>query len=235
MALIVRDRVMETTTTTGTGSLSLAGAYTGYQAFDDVCANGDTVYYCIEALDSNGNPSGDWEVGLGTFNDTDTLARTSVHASSNSNNAVNFAAGTKRVSLDATGRFLRSVLGREVIQVLVTDPAGDDLETGDGKAYVRVPAKCSGFDLVAVAAAVTTASSSGTPTIQIYNVTQAADMLSTRITIDANETDSSTAASAAAIDTGNDDVATGDLLRIDVDTAGTGTKGLIVEMTFQLP
>jgi hypothetical protein len=102
MALIVADRVLESSTSTGTGNFSLAGAATGYRAFDDVCANGDTVYYTIEAVDGNGNPSGAWETGLGTFNDTDTLVRTSVSASSNANNAVDFAAGTKRVFLNVT-------------------------------------------------------------------------------------------------------------------------------------
>jgi hypothetical protein len=60
-------------------------------------------------------------------------------------------------------------------------------------------------------------------------------MLSTKLTIDANETDSSTAANAAVIDGAHDDVATGDMLRIDIDVAGTGAKGLMVEMQFQLP
>lgn len=102
MALIIADRVMESATTTGTGSFALGGAHTGYRAFDDVCANGDTVYYVIEGLDTNGNPNGEWECGLGTFNDTDTLARTTPQASSNAGAAVNFSAGTKRVFLDVT-------------------------------------------------------------------------------------------------------------------------------------
>lgn len=125
--------------------------------------------------------------------------------------------------------------GKRVVTIMVSDPNGSAITTGDGKAYWRVPAVMNGYNLVAVAAHVTTASSSGTPTIQINNVTQGADMLSTRITIDANEKDSSTAAAAAVIDASNDDVATGDEIRIDIDTAGTGTKGLMVEMTFQLP
>lgn len=106
MALIVADRVMETTTTTGTGALALAGAVTGHRAFDDVCANNDTVYYALWAVDGNGNPSGAWEAGLGTFTDTDTLTRTTVHASSNANAAVNLAAGTKHVILSATAAYL---------------------------------------------------------------------------------------------------------------------------------
>lgn len=122
--------------------------------------------------------------------------------------------------------------GAEAVTILVTDPGGSAITTGDGKAYFRVPSILNGLNLTSVAAAVSTVSSSGAPTIQIHNVTQAVDMLTTRITIDASETDSSTAATPAVIDTGNDDVATGDLLRIDIDVAGTGAKGLIVEMQF---
>lgn len=106
MALIVADRVMESSSSTGTGNFSLLGAYTGYIAFDDVMANADTCYYSIEALDANGNPSGAWEVGLGTFNDTDTLVRTTPAASSNAGAAVNFGAGTKRVILTASAAYL---------------------------------------------------------------------------------------------------------------------------------
>lgn len=125
--------------------------------------------------------------------------------------------------------------GKRVMGILVSDPGGDAITTGDGKAYFRVPSVMNGWNLVGVAASLTTASSSGVPTIQIRNSTQAADMLSTRITIDANETDSSTAAAAAVIDTANDDVATGDKIHIDIDVAGTGAKGLWVELIFQLP
>lgn len=109
------------------------------------------------------------------------------------------------------------------------------LTTGDGKTKVTIPVEFNGMDLVSVGAHVYTASTAGTPTIQIYNATQAADMLSTRVTIDANEKDSSSAATPAVIDAANDDVATGDELRIDVDVAGTNTTGLEVRMGFRLP
>jgi VCBS repeat-containing protein len=109
MALVVADRVLETTTTTGTGALALLGAVTGYRAFDDVCANNDTAYYVAWAVDANGNPSGDWEAGLGTFTDTDTLTRTTPAASSNAGAAVDFAAGTKHVMLSATAGYLAMV------------------------------------------------------------------------------------------------------------------------------
>ena len=127
--------------------------------------------------------------------------------------------------------------GKAVISILVFDDS-QDVTTGDGAGDVfwRVPAVLNGYNLVAVAAAVQTAGTTGTTDIQINNVTQAADMLTTKITIDSTETDSSTAATSAVIDTGNDDVATGDRIRIDVDaTSTTAAKGLLVELTFQLP
>jgi hypothetical protein len=93
------DRVMETSTTTGTGTYTLAGAVTGYQTFAGV-GDGNTAYYCAMDVDGNGIPTGGWEVGLGTYTAAGTLlARTTMLASSNSNNAVNWAAGTRRVFL----------------------------------------------------------------------------------------------------------------------------------------
>ena len=128
-----------------------------------------------------------------------------------------------------------SEYGTEMVQLLVSDPNGSAITTGDGKAYFTIPAKLNGWNLIIAQAGLTTASSSGTPTIQIANVTQAADMLSTRITIDANELTSYTAAVPPVIDASNDDVATGDLIRIDIDVAGTGAKGLMIILGFQLP
>jgi hypothetical protein len=105
--------------------------------------------------------------------------------------------------------------------------------TGNGQAYFRVPSALNGMNLVSVAAAVVTAGTTGTMDIQIANVTDAVDMLSTKLTIDSAETDSSTA-TAAVIDTTKDDVATGDMLRIDIDAihSGTAAKGLVVELQF---
>ena len=95
MALIIKDRVQETTTTTGTGAVSLGGAVTTFVTFSSVMANADTTYYAIIS-------STDWEVGLGTYATSgNTLARTTVYASSNAGAAVNFAAGTKYVYVDA--------------------------------------------------------------------------------------------------------------------------------------
>ncbi len=127
--------------------------------------------------------------------------------------------------------------GRRIVTVLVSDPNGDAITTGDGKAYYRVPAVLNGYNLVGVAASVDTVSSSGLPTVQLRRKRSGSDvdMLSTKLSLDASETDSSTAATAAVIDTSNDDVATADRIYVDIDVAGTGAKGLAVEMTFQLP
>jgi hypothetical protein len=92
MALVVADRVKETTTTTGTGSVTLAGAAVGYQTFA-VIGNGNTTYYTIA-----GQGTAEWEVGIGTYSTTGpTLARTTVLSSSNSGSLVNFSSGTKDV------------------------------------------------------------------------------------------------------------------------------------------
>ena len=94
MALVLDDRVKETSTTTGTGTLNLSGAVSGFQTFVAGIADGNTTYYAIVNRDE-----AEWETGIGTVTDasTDTLARTTVIASSNSDSAVDFSAGTKDV------------------------------------------------------------------------------------------------------------------------------------------
>lgn len=114
--------------------------------------------------------------------------------------------------------------------------AGTDTATGDAKAYFTVPSQLNGFNLTAVKATVYTAGTTNTTDIQIRNKTQTADMLTTKITIDSTETDSATAATPAVIDTSNDDVATGDVIAIDIDAvSSTPSKGLFVLLTFTKP
>jgi hypothetical protein len=93
MALVVNDRVKETSTTTGTGTFDLGGAVSGFESFVTAIGNGNTTYYSIV------NENGEFEVGLGTVTDaaTDTLSRDTIISSSNSDAAVNFTAGTKNV------------------------------------------------------------------------------------------------------------------------------------------
>jgi len=127
-----------------------------------------------------------------------------------------------------------SNLGTKSLQVTAFDYK-TNITVGDGAAYVTVPSSYNGMNLIAVHARVITAGTTGTTDIQIYNLTQTADMLSTKITIDSGETGSDTAATAAVIDTSNDDVASWDVLRIDVDAISTtAPKGLIVTMEFRL-
>jgi len=93
MALVVNDRVKETSTTTGTGTFDLTGTISGFESFVTGIGNSNTTYYAIV------NENGEFEVGLGTVTDaaTDTLSRDTIISSSNSDSAVNFGAGTKNV------------------------------------------------------------------------------------------------------------------------------------------
>ena len=106
MALVVYDRVQETTATTGTGSVTLGGAVAGYQSFA-VVGNGNTTFYCLV----NGTQ---WEVGIGTYSTTGpTLARTTVLSNSNGNTSpITLSGGSqvfvtypseKSVNLDSSG------------------------------------------------------------------------------------------------------------------------------------
>ena len=92
MALVINDRVKETSTTTGTGNFTLAGAGTGFETFNTGIGSSNTTYYCIFNQGTN-----EFEVGLGILSASTTLERTTVISSSNSDAAVDFAAGTKDV------------------------------------------------------------------------------------------------------------------------------------------
>jgi hypothetical protein len=92
MALVLKDRVKESTTTTGTGTLTLLGAVTGYQAFSAI-GDGNTCYYAISSLGGS-----QWEVGLGTYTASGTtLSRDTILSSSAAGAAVDFSAGVKDV------------------------------------------------------------------------------------------------------------------------------------------
>ena len=123
MALVLNDRVKETTTTTGTGTLTLGGAVTGFETFAAGVGNSNTTYYAVTLPGSS-----EFEVGLGTLSsDSSTIARSTIISSSNSDSAVNFSAGTKTifctipasksVFLDASGN---ATLGADL-------SVGDDL------------------------------------------------------------------------------------------------------------
>jgi hypothetical protein len=93
MALVLADRVLETTTTSGSGTISLAGASVGYQGFSTGVGNGNQTYYTIASQSAT-----EWEVGIGTYTSVgDTLSRDTVLASSAGGAKVGFSAGTKQV------------------------------------------------------------------------------------------------------------------------------------------
>jgi len=151
--------------------------------------------------------------------------------------------GTDAVRVVTPDGLAGSNYGERVIGILVSDPGGDALTTGDTKAMVRIPSSMTGFSLVEANACVTTVSSSGAVTIQVAKSSRSSataraasvDMLTTPITIDVSEFDSLDAAGEAVKSDGSEDVVTGDQIRIDVDAAGTGVKGLFVELIFRLP
>ena len=94
MALVINDRVKETSTTTGTGTFDLAGASADFESFVSGVGDGNTTYYCITNTGTD-----EFEVGIGTVTDaaTDTLSRDTILSSTNSDNLVNFSAGEKEV------------------------------------------------------------------------------------------------------------------------------------------
>ena len=103
MAYKVADRVKETTVVTGTGPVTLLGAVSGYRTFASQLSIGDTCAYAIVNATAS-----EWEVGIGTYSAANTLTRTTVHASTNSNAVVNFSAGTKDVFLSPTAETVLS-------------------------------------------------------------------------------------------------------------------------------
>ena len=124
MAFTIADRVRETTTTTGTGTINLGGAVTNFETFAANLSNSDTTYYAI--VD---NTNGAFEVGLGTFStgSPNTLARTTPIASSNSNSAVNFGVGTKDVFITIPASKMVVEDGDNNVSVGGDVSVGDDL------------------------------------------------------------------------------------------------------------
>jgi hypothetical protein len=94
MSLIIKDRIKEVTTTTGTGAVSLGGATATFEAFSSYMTDGDTTYYAIVHTASGVD---EWEVGVGTWNTGNTLTRTTVIAGTNDGSPVNFSAGSKDI------------------------------------------------------------------------------------------------------------------------------------------
>jgi hypothetical protein len=153
MALVINDRVKETTTTTGTGAVSLAGAVTGFETFAAGIGNSNTVYYCIAH-----QTAAEFEVGLGTLDgDSSDLTRTTVISSSNSDSAVDFAAGTKDVfcTLPASKLIFEdanndATVGRNLTVTGDLTVSGDDITMGTNTAGNLLIADGTNFNSIAV-------------------------------------------------------------------------------------
>ena len=153
MALVINDRVKETTTTTGTGTISLAGAVTGFETFAAGNGNSNTVYYCISH-----QTAAEFEVGLGTLDgDSSDLARTTVISSSNSDSAVDFSAGTKDVfcTIPASKLIFEdanndATVGRNLTVTGDLTVSGDDITMGTNTAGNLLIADGTNFNSIAV-------------------------------------------------------------------------------------
>ena len=146
---------------------------------------------------------------------------------------INTGTDTARVlNVDA---FAASNFGTRVIGIPVVAP-DTDCSTGNGKAFFYVTAALAGMNIISAGAAVYTAGTTGTMDIQLRNVTQAADILSTKITIDSTEVSSDTGATPVVIDGAQDDLTLYDRIAVDIDAVQTtAAKGLVVFLECRLP
>lgn len=121
-------------------------------------------------------------------------------------------------------------------EITFADKFDTDTAVADGVAYIHIPASLNGMNIVSAHAEVITAGTTSTTDIQIHNVNLAADVFSTKLTIDTAETGSDTAATPVVINTSNDALLTNDVLRLDIDAVSTtAAKGLIVTLECRLP
>lgn len=189
MAHIFANGVMETATAPGTGAVTVTGAVLGYRTFGSKCAVGDTVHYRIEAVNGLGVPTGLWEVGRGTYSATNTLTRTTVLESSNSNALESFG-GSVRVQITVLSPTTSTQVALDWINALgavattgTQTIAGQKTFTnntfiapgsGDGYIYINAPATSNNAGIVMQQAGVGrtvlyTAATSGDFAIQRYN------------------------------------------------------------------
>jgi hypothetical protein len=211
MALVLADRVRETTTTAGTGTVTLGGAYAGFQSFS-VIGNGNTTYYAI--VDST---TGAWEVGIGTYTASGTtLSRDTVLSSSNSGSLVNFAAGTKDVIVTQPSERAVYVVGSSVVaensatvpNALLANSTISGVSLGSNLNALTIGTGLSGTSYngsagVTVAIDSTVATLSGTQTLTNKNIQARVVVIAdaTSITINADTTDIATQANTQSAGT----------------------------------
>ena len=162
MAFIIKDRVKEGTTSTGTGAITLSGSLATFDTFQSYMTNGDTTYYAIVHTSSGVD---EWEVGLGTWNTGNTLTRTTVLAGSNGTSAEDFSAGSKDVFMTYPAAHA-ALAGDDVdfANITVTGTVdGRDVAT-DGSKLDTVEQNADVTDAINVAAAGALMKSGGTMT-----------------------------------------------------------------------
>lgn len=231
--------------TTTTGVLSIASAGTDYYApgsTDVALADGGTG---ASLTDPNADRMMFWDdsggattwlapgTGLAITNTTidATAATTSAQGISELATTAETSTGTDTGRTVTPDGLAGSVFGEKNVVIQVTDGT-TDVATGDGKAYFCVPSSLNGMDLVRAQAVVVTAGTTNATTVMIANKTDGVDMLSGAISI----ASAGTVGTVGTINTSTDDVATNDVLRIDVDSVSTtAPKGLIVVLEFRLP
>jgi hypothetical protein len=145
MALVLKDRVKETTTTTGTGSFALAGAVTGYDSFGQI-GNSNTTYYAVY-LDGGS----EWEVGIGTYTSPSTLSRDTILASSNAGSVVTFSAGQKTIWCDyPAGKAVYSNASGNIENASLTSPKINEILDANGNEVLGLLSTASATDYVAI-------------------------------------------------------------------------------------
>jgi hypothetical protein len=156
------DRVKDTTTTTGTGNITLSGtAPTGFQSFNAAFGTSIYFYYCIEG-------GSEWEVGLGHLSASTTLVRDVIYNSTNSNNAVNFSSGTKNVFCTIPARNIAEKKQTIIKPVSTSRSSTTTLAADPHLTISLLPAHSYSIEINVVATTATT-----TPGIKFrHNVTQ---------------------------------------------------------------
>lgn len=154
MAFITADRVKDTSTTTGTGNITVSGsAPFGYRTFSTVLSVADTFYYAIQ-----GQSTAEWEIGVGTYASTNQFARTTVLASSASNSAVSFSSGTKNVFI--------TLAAARTLQLKSSDtPTAGSIPYGDGSTLSYSSVGTAGQVLLSGGSGSPTWSSAGTGSV----------------------------------------------------------------------
>jgi hypothetical protein len=168
MAFITADRVKDTSTTTGTGNITVSGsAPFGYRTFSTVMSVADTFYYAIQ-----GQSTAEWEIGVGTYASANQFARTTVLASSASNSAVSFSAGTKNVFI--------TLAAARTLQLKSSDtPTAGSIPYGDGSTLSYSSVGTAGQVLLSGGSGSPTWSSAGTGSVTSVAVSGGATGLTT--------------------------------------------------------